>query len=123
MLIPTEPIGSIPRPLSLITAIAAMGEPDRARALKIIRKHLKDHRRIFIGVVNPIDQRMESPEEIRDRILKAAEYIPIARLDSTDDCGFSPFSDDTTTARETAFAGIKARVEGTRPAADMIEGW
>jgi 5-methyltetrahydropteroyltriglutamate--homocysteine methyltransferase len=34
-------------------------------------------------------------------------------LGTTDDCGYSPFSDDTSTTRETAFAKIRARVEGT----------
>jgi 5-methyltetrahydropteroyltriglutamate--homocysteine methyltransferase len=33
------------------------------------------------------------------------------------DCGFSPFADDTSTAREVAFSKICARVEGTALAA------
>lgn len=39
------------------------------------------------------------------------------QLGTTDDCGFSPFADDVSTARETAFAKIRARVEGTQLAA------
>ena len=39
--------------------------------------------------------------------------LPVDQLGTTDDCGFSPFADDTSTARETAFAKIRARVEGT----------
>ena len=35
-------------------------------------------------------------------------------LGTTDDCGFSPFSDDTSTTRDTAFAKIRARVLGTQ---------
>jgi 5-methyltetrahydropteroyltriglutamate--homocysteine methyltransferase len=46
-------------------------------------------------------------------VLEAAEYIPVAQLGTTDDCGFSPFGDDTSTARETAFEKIRARVLGT----------
>jgi len=34
-------------------------------------------------------------------------------LGSTDDCGFSPFADDVSTARDIAFAKIKARIQGT----------
>jgi 5-methyltetrahydropteroyltriglutamate--homocysteine methyltransferase len=45
----------------------------------------------------------------------------VEQLGSTDDCGFSPFSDDTSTSRETAFAKIRARVRGTALAAEMIE--
>jgi 5-methyltetrahydropteroyltriglutamate--homocysteine methyltransferase len=63
---------------------------------------------------------IESPEEVRDRVLEAAEYLPIAQLGTTDDCGFSPFSDDTSTTRDTAFAKIAARVEGTRLAAQIL---
>lgn len=50
----------------------------------------------------------------RDRVLEAAEYIAVDRLGTCDDCGFSPFGDDLSTPRETAFAKIRARVEGTR---------
>ena len=70
----------------------------------------------------PIDPRVETPEEIRDRILEAARYIPVEQLGTTDDCGFSPFCDDTSTSRDTAFEKIRARVLGTALAADMIGG-
>ena len=102
--------------------VALAGEKDRVRVLKIIRQHLKANQRIFVGVVAPIDPRIDTPEEIRDRVLEAAQYIPIDQLGTTDDCGFSPFSDDTSTSRETAFAKIKARVEGTALAAAMMGG-
>ena len=102
--------------------VALAGEPDRARVLKIIRQYLKPVQRIFIGVVSPIDPRVEDPAEIRDRILEAARYIPVEQLGTTDDCGFSPFCDDTSTTREKAFAKIRARVEGTLLAEDMING-
>jgi 5-methyltetrahydropteroyltriglutamate--homocysteine methyltransferase len=93
--------------------IALAGERDRARVLRMIRKHMKPGQRIFVGVTAPIDPRIETPEEVRDRVLEAAEYIPVAQLGTTDDCGFSPFSDDTSTTRDTAFAKIRARVAGT----------
>ena len=38
-------------------------------------------------------------------------------LGTTDDCGFSPFGDDTSTSRDTAFAKIQARIQGTAMAA------
>jgi 5-methyltetrahydropteroyltriglutamate--homocysteine methyltransferase len=102
--------------------IALAGERDPARVLKIIRKHMKPDQRIFVGVVAPIDPRIETPEQVRDRILQAAEYIPVEQLGTTDDCGFSPFSDDTSTSRDTAFAKIRSRVLGTQLAADKIAG-
>ena len=102
--------------------VALAGEPDRTRVLKIIRQYLKPGQRIFIGVVSPIDPRVEAPEEIRDRILEAARYIPVEQLGTTDDCGFSPFCDDTSTTREKAFAKIRSRVEGTLLAQEMING-
>jgi 5-methyltetrahydropteroyltriglutamate--homocysteine methyltransferase len=100
--------------------IALAGEPDRSRVLKIIRKYLKPQQRIFIGVVSPIDPRVENPKEICARILEAARYIPVVQLGTTDDCGFSPFCDDTSTTREKAFAKIRSRVEGTALAEEVI---
>jgi 5-methyltetrahydropteroyltriglutamate--homocysteine methyltransferase len=100
--------------------IALAGEPDRTHVLKIIRKYLKPGQRIFVGVVSPIDPRIEHPKEIRDHILEAARYIPVEQLGTTDDCGFSPFCDDTSTTREKAFAKIRSRVEGTALAEEII---
>ncbi|MDQ3364544.1 MAG: cobalamin-independent methionine synthase II family protein [Myxococcota bacterium] len=97
--------------------IALAGEPDRLRVLEIIQRHLRPHQRIFVGVVAPIDPRVETAEEVRDRVLEAARFIPIEQLGTTDDCGFAPFCDDTSTTRETAFRKIRARVEGTALAA------
>ena len=88
--------------------------------LKIIRKYLKPDQRVFIGVIAPGDPRIETPEEVRERVLEASEYIPIEQLGTTDDCGFSPFSDDTSTSRDTAFAKIRSRVLGTQLAATLI---
>ena len=97
--------------------VALAGEPDPERVLSIIREQLRPNQRVFVGVVAPIDPRVETPEEVRDRTLLAARYIPVAQLGTTDDCGFSPFCDDDSTTREKAFAKIAARVEGTRLAA------
>ena len=100
--------------------IALAGEKDRERVLKIIRQYLKPDQRAFLGVVSPIDPHIDTPEEVRNRVLEAAKYIPLEQLGATDDCGFSPFSDDTSTTRETAFAKIRARVEGTRLAEEVL---
>jgi 5-methyltetrahydropteroyltriglutamate--homocysteine methyltransferase len=53
-------------------------------------------------------------------VLEASEYIPVEQLGTTDDCGFSPFFDDTSTSRDTAFAKIRARVLGTKLAEKII---
>jgi 5-methyltetrahydropteroyltriglutamate--homocysteine methyltransferase len=100
--------------------VSLAGERDRERVLKIIRTHLKPHQRVFVGVIAPIDPRVETAEEVRDRILEAAKYIPLEQLGTTDDCGFSPFSDDTSTTREKAFDKIRARVRGTELAARAL---
>jgi 5-methyltetrahydropteroyltriglutamate--homocysteine methyltransferase len=100
--------------------IALAGEKDRPRVLAIIRRHLKPEQRAFVGVISPIDPRVDRPEAVRDRVLEASEYIPLDQLGTTDDCGFAPFSDDTSTTRETAFAKIRARVEGTQLAEQIL---
>ena len=102
--------------------VALAGEPDRARVLELIRAHLKPGQRVFVGVVAPIDPRVESAGEVRARVLEAARYIPAEQLGTTDDCGFSPFCDDTSTTRDAAFAKIRARVEGTALAARELSG-
>ncbi|MGI9005375.1 MAG: 5-methyltetrahydropteroyltriglutamate--homocysteine methyltransferase [Streptosporangiaceae bacterium] len=81
----------------------------------------------YVGVINPLNPRVESPEEVRDALVRAARFIPAEQLGSTDDCGFSPFSIDEKPshgspdfARETAWQKIRNRVEGTRLAADEL---
>jgi len=81
----------------------------------------------FVGVINPGNPRIESPEEVRDALVRAANFIPKERLGSTDDCGFSPFSIDEKPnhgspdfARDVAFQKIANRVEGTKMAAEKL---
>ena len=100
--------------------VALAGERDRRRVLKIIRQYRKPDQRVFVGVIAPIDPRVETPQEVRDAIMEAAEYIPLDRLGTTDDCGFSPFSDDVSTSRDTAFEKIRARILGTARAAELL---
>ncbi len=84
--------------------------------LEVLGAHATGSRRIFVGVIDPIDARIESPQEVRERVLEAARYIDPDHLGTTDDCGFSPFGDDTSTSRDTAFAKIQARITGTEMA-------
>jgi 5-methyltetrahydropteroyltriglutamate--homocysteine methyltransferase len=95
-------------------------ETDRRRVLTAFKKLLAPNQILFVGVTDPIHPRIETPEEVRDRVLEAAEIIPVESLGTTDDCGFSPFADDTSTSRETAFAKIRSRVEGTRLASQIL---
>ena len=89
------------------------GEKNKRAVLEAIKKSLKPGQRVFLGVTNVLDPRVETPEEVCDLILEAAKVIPADQLGTCDDCGFSPFADDVSTARETAFAKIKARIQGT----------
>jgi len=81
----------------------------------------------YIGVINPLNPRVESAEEVRDALVRASNFIPGERLGSTDDCGFSPFSIDEKPnhgspdyARDVAFQKITNRVQGTRLAAEAL---
>jgi 5-methyltetrahydropteroyltriglutamate--homocysteine methyltransferase len=95
-------------------------EKDPSRVLAIVKEHLRPGQRVFVGVIDPIDPVVETPEQVRDRVVEAARHIPLDQLGTTDDCGFSPFADDTSTARDTAFAKIEARVKGTQLAAEAL---
>jgi methionine synthase II (cobalamin-independent) len=81
----------------------------------------------YIGVINPGNPRVEGVQEVADRLIRAADFIPKEQLGSTDDCGFSPFSIDEKPnhgspdfARDVAFQKIRNRVDGTRMAAEKL---
>lgn len=102
--------------------IALANQPDQNRLLNVLHNHIKPGQRTFVGVVDPINARVESVEEIRDRILEAAKYIPAEQLGTTDNSGFCPFASKPFIDRDTAFAKIRARVEGTALASEILEG-
>jgi 5-methyltetrahydropteroyltriglutamate--homocysteine methyltransferase len=95
-------------------------ERDRPRVLKMLAELGGEGRFIYVGVTDPIDPRIESADDVAERVLEAAKYIDPERLGTTDDCGFSPFGDDTSTSRDTAFAKIRARIEGTAQASKTL---
>ncbi len=81
----------------------------------------------YIGVINGLNPRVESPEEVRDALVRASNFIPKEQLGATDDCGFSPFSIDEKPnhgspefAREVAFQKIHNRVQGATMAAEKL---
>ena len=89
-------------------------------ALSIIGKNIKAKQRVFVGVIDVIDNTVETAQIVKNRILTAAKDIPIDQLGTTDDCGFSPFGDDLATSRDTAFSKIEARVAGTQLASEVL---
>jgi methionine synthase II (cobalamin-independent) len=107
-------------------------ERDKDRVYRLIGEHSREDangvaQMCYIGVINPGNPRVESAQEVRDALVRAADFIPKERLGSTDDCGFSPFSIDEKPnhgspdyAREVAFQKIRNRVEGTRMAAEKL---
>jgi 5-methyltetrahydropteroyltriglutamate--homocysteine methyltransferase len=95
-------------------------EKNRERVLSLLKPYDDGTRTFFVGVTDPIDARVETAEQVRDHLLLAARYIRPEHLGSTDDCGFAPFCDDVSTTRETAFAKIAARLEGTALAAKQL---
>ena len=98
--IPTEPIGSIARPVDLVERVAKSDSEDPSleplyedairetvepfeatgsHALKIIRKYRKPDQRIFVGVTAPFDPHIETPEEMRGRSFEPARVGAGAR--------------------------------------------
>jgi methionine synthase II (cobalamin-independent) len=112
--------------------IQLASERDKDSVYEAIGKHSRDDangvpQMCYIGVTVTQSPRPETPQEVCDQLLRAADFIPKERLGSTDDCGFSPFSIDEKPnhgspdyAREIAFQKITARVEGTKMAADKL---
>jgi 5-methyltetrahydropteroyltriglutamate--homocysteine methyltransferase len=101
--------------------IALTREPDPRRVLIEIKREMTANQRVFIGVTDPLNPEVESVEQVRDRVLEAASYIHPSQLGTTDDCGFAPFADDTSTSRDIAFRKIAARVAGTAMAAGQLK--
>lgn len=112
--------------------IQLASEPDKERVYKLLGEHSREDANgvkqvCFIGVINPQSPIIETPEQVRDDLVLAAKYIPIDRLGSTDDCGFSPFSIDVKPkhgspdfARDVAFQKIESRIKGTKMASDEL---
>jgi 5-methyltetrahydropteroyltriglutamate--homocysteine methyltransferase len=92
-------------------------EQDKAQTLRTVKQLLGPKQLVFIGVIDPIHPEIETAAQVCERVLEAASILPVDQLGTTDDCGFAPFADDTSTARETAFGKIRSRVEGTELAA------
>jgi methionine synthase II (cobalamin-independent) len=112
--------------------IQLASERDRDRVYGLIGQYLREDANgvpqfAYIGVINPLNPRVESAEEVRDALVRASNFIAKERLGSTDDCGFSPFSIDEKPnhgspdfARDVAFQKIANRVQGTRLAAEKL---
>ena len=112
--------------------IQLASERDKDPVYQLIGENLRDDadgvtQMAYIGVINPLNPRVESPEEVRDALVRAASFIPKEQLGATDDCGFSPFSIDEKPshgspdfARETAWQKITNRVAGTKLAAEKL---
>ena len=107
-------------------------EKDKEHVYQLCGKHSREDANgvpqvCFVGVINPQDPRVETPDEVADALMTAAKHIPKERLASTDDCGFSPFSVDVKpkhgspdVARDIAFRKIAARIEGTARASEAL---
>ncbi|HEY4006025.1 MAG TPA: 5-methyltetrahydropteroyltriglutamate--homocysteine methyltransferase [Pseudonocardia sp.] len=112
--------------------IQLKGERDKDPVYESIGKNLRDDadgvaQMAYIGVINTLNPRVETPQEVTDQLVRAADFIPRERIGSTDDCGFSPFSIDEKpnhgspdAGRDIAFQKIRSRVEGTRAAAEKL---
>ncbi|MEM7024024.1 MAG: hypothetical protein AAF637_15750 [Pseudomonadota bacterium] len=112
--------------------IQLASEADKERVYKLIGEHSRADANgvpqvAFIGVINPQNPRVETPQEVCDDIMLASRYIPKERLGATDDCGFSPFSIDVKpkhgspdVARDIAFQKITSRMEGAKMASEKL---
>ncbi len=112
--------------------IQLASEKDKERVYKMCGEHSRvDANGVpqicFIGVIDPLNPRVETPDQVQTDLVTAARYIPKERLGSTDDCGFSPFSIDMKpkhgspdVARDIAFRKIAARVKGTAMASEKL---
>jgi methionine synthase II (cobalamin-independent) len=112
--------------------IQCASEDDEEEVYRLVGRYSRDDANgvpqvCFMGVVNPLSPEVETAEQVRDRLVLAAQHIPVERLGATDDCGFSPFSRDLKPshgspdfARDIAMQKITARVQGARMASEQL---
>ncbi|KAF7971501.1 hypothetical protein HWV62_20970 [Athelia sp. TMB] len=81
----------------------------------------------FIGVIDPLNPTVETPEQVCADLINAAKFIPKDQLGATDDCGFSPFSTDVKPkhgspdfARDIAFQKVSNRIKGAKMASEKL---
>ncbi|MEP6955159.1 MAG: hypothetical protein ABI950_13960 [Solirubrobacteraceae bacterium] len=112
--------------------IQCASEEDKEKVYKLVGDNVRADadgvkQVAFIGVINPLSPEVETPEEVRDRLVTAAKFIPTDQLGATDDCGFSPFSRDLKPqhgspdfARDVAMEKISNRVKGASMASEEL---
>jgi methionine synthase II (cobalamin-independent) len=112
--------------------IQCASEDDREKVYELCGRYSREDANgvaqvCFMGVINPLSPEVETPEHVRDELLKAAKHIPVQRLGATDDCGFSPFSRDVKPrhgspdfARDVAMEKISNRLAGTKLASEEL---
>lgn len=100
--------------------VALAGEADRAGMLALIRDNIQRDQTVFVGVVDPAAAHLDTAEEVCERVLEAAAFVSPDQLGTTDDCGFASFCQASEAGRDIAFARMRARIEGTRMAAERL---
>ncbi len=112
--------------------IQCASEEDKEKVYKLCGEHRRDDangvsQKCFMGVINPLTPEVETPEQVRDDLVRAAEHIGAENLGATDDCGFSPFSRDEKPkhgspdfARDVAMQKISARLNGAQMASEAL---
>lgn len=112
--------------------IQCASEKDKDKVYQEIGQHIrKDAKGVkqvaFVGVVDPLNPKIETPEEICEQLIAASKHIPVDQLGATDDCGFSPFSTDVKpkhgspdVARDVAFKKIANRIKGVKLASEKL---
>ena len=112
--------------------IQLASEEDKERVYRLIGDNIRADANgvkqvAFIGVIDPLNPTVETPQQVADDLVAAANYIPLDQLGATDDCGFSPFSVDLKpkhgspdVARDIAFQKISSREQGAKLASERL---
>ena len=106
-------------------------QDDEAEVLRLCAENRRENaggipQVCFVGVVDPFRTAGETPDEIRDMLLRAAETIPADRLGATDDCGFAALGlasepvVDRDRARDLAIEKVANRVRGAAMASAAL---
>jgi 5-methyltetrahydropteroyltriglutamate--homocysteine methyltransferase len=98
--------------LEVGTYVLEMATP-RAGDVEVLRG-LPDDRRVAVGVVNPKQPRVETPDEIVARARRAIDVLGRDRVLLVPDCGFATFADNPVATAAAAEAKLAAMAEASR---------
>jgi len=100
--------------------VVEMANPRHQADIEFFREHPTD-KTIAVGVVDVKTPIVEHPKVVKKRLLEAAKYIPLGKLQASPDCGFGTFAFFPSLHPKIARWKLDSLVEGAYLASKELE--